>query len=91
MMSWLTNALSDMLVFILAFLDEVLPAYEMSPTFVTNLDNTFTFVISMLDGASYFIPLDIFVTCFFTLLSIDMFALTYRIAMKVVSLIRGGG
>lgn len=82
----LVNAL---LSSVIGFLDKFLPVLGFSPQFMSSLDNALSTIIGIIQGAGYFLPLDIMVLCFSAMLIVDNFALLTRVGQFVIKLIRG--
>lgn len=70
-------------------MDSLLPTLNLPEEFVTALDNGITVVIDLLEGANYFLPLDILVVCFSAMLIADNFTLLIRLGQWVIELVRG--
>lgn len=83
------TVINKILEFIVGILDNVLPVLGLSPDFLMKIDSAFAWFIGAMQGASYFIPLDIFVACMATIIIIDNWSLVFRVAHSVIKLVRG--
>lgn len=81
--------INAVLSFILGLLGRILPVLGFSTDFLSKLDNAISWFISLLQSASYFIPLDVFVVCMSVMLVFDNWALMFRVGQFIVKLIRG--
>lgn len=81
--------INKIMEFIVSILDSMLPTLNLPPEFVTALDSGITVMIDLLEGASYFLPLDVFVVCMSAMLIADNFTLIIRLGQYVIELIRG--
>lgn len=82
--NWLINKFLGLIIGVLNLL---LPVLHLPENFINTIDSAFVFLIGLLEGASYFVPLDIFVVCYSTILIVDNFALIFRIVKWIISLI----
>lgn len=81
--------INKLMEFIISIMDSLLPTLNLPEEFVTALDNGITVVIDLLEGANYFLPLDILVLCFSAMLIADNFTLLIRLGQWVIELVRG--
>lgn len=81
--------INKLMEFIISIMDSLLPTLNLPEEFVTALDNGITVVIDLLEGANYFLPLDILVVCFSAMLIADNFTLLIRLGQWVIELVRG--
>lgn len=81
--------INTLLGFIINIISKVIPVFNLSPDFIEKLDDGIALFIKLLEGVSYFIPLDVFVLCFGVILMVDNFALMARIGQFIIKLIRG--
>lgn len=79
----------NILMTIVLFLDLILPVFNLSTEFISKLDSAISMMIGFIQGASYFLPLDVFVICLSTMILIDNFTLITRLLKWVVGLVRG--
>jgi len=70
-------------------LDFLLPKLNLSPAFISGLDNAITLFIGILKTASFFVPLDVLVICITAMLVVDNFAILTRIGQFILKMIRG--
>ena len=82
----ITNKLME---WIIKVLDWFLPTIGLSDEFLVKLDTAMSSVIGLINGAGYFIPLDVLVICLGSILAFQMAKLTWRISMWVISFARG--
>lgn len=80
---------SAILNFLLSILNKVIPVLNLPDGFISSFDNSLAFVITLIKGACFFIPLDIFGLCFTTMFIADNFALFARLGQFIIKLIRG--
>lgn len=74
---------------ILALLVGLLPTLSVDGGFMQLLDSGIALLIRFLDGARWFLPLDVFMLCFAVLLVVDNWSILSRIVQYIVKLIRG--
>lgn len=74
---------------IVGFIDSILPSMGFSTEFLSGLDNALSTLIGLVQGAGYFIPLNVVAICFGAMLVVDNFALLSRVGQFVIKLIRG--
>lgn len=74
---------------IVAFLDMVIPAFNLAPEFVAQIDSAISTIISLLSSAGYFVPLNVLILCFGTMISVDLFSLTVKLVKWAISIVRG--
>ncbi len=77
------------MTFIVGLLDSLLPTLNLPQDFIDSLDSGITVIIDLLEGANYFLPLDVLVVCFTAMLIADNFTLLMRIGQWVIELVRG--
>lgn len=83
------GVINKLLEFILSLFDVLIPTFSLPPSFVTALDSGLTLLITFIEGAAYFIPLDILIICLTAMLIADNFTLLIRVGQFVIKLIRG--
>lgn len=83
------DVINSIMAFILSILDSVLPSLGFDDSFLSLLDSAFTTIISLLETANYFLPLDVMVVCFSAMLVVDNFALLMRIGQWFIRTLRG--
>lgn len=81
--------INKIMEFIIGLLDTLLPTLNLPDDFITALDSGITVIIGLLEGANYFLPLDVLVICFTVMLIADNFTLIMRIGQWVIELVRG--
>lgn|GEM_PF-2006991 len=87
----INEIINNVFGYIIAIFNFLLPALHIPDNFISAIDATFAFMIGIYQGASYFVPLDIFVVCYSTILIVDNFSLVVRIVKWIISLIPGVG
>lgn len=80
------NAIVSLLA---SLLDKILPTLGISAEFIAKIDLAFSWFISLMQSASYFLPLDVFVICLGVMLVFDNWSLLFRVGQWVVKFIRG--
>jgi hypothetical protein len=83
---FIINAILQMLFALLAL---IIPVLRLPDNFVSVIDTGIGLFITLLEGASYFIDLNIMIICLTTMLVIDNIGLIFRIGQWVLKLIRG--
>lgn len=83
------DIVNSILGFIVSVLDTVLPALGVPDEFFLMADSAISTLIGIIQVASFFIPLDIFVLCFTVMLIVDNFAILMRIGQFILKLVRG--
>ena len=83
---YIINALME---FIITALDTILPVLGFSPDFLQQVDNGIIVLIDLIEGANYFLPLDVMVICWGAMLAVDHFALLMRIGQWFIKTVRG--
>lgn len=84
------GAVIDNIMYILiSFLDNIIPALNLPPGFVSQVDNALSTILGIINSAGYFIPLSVLSSCFTVVLLVDTFTLTMRLVQYVIGLIRG--
>ena len=81
--------INTIISFIISILGLVLPVLGVPDSFFNTVDTAFSSLISFFQIASFFVPLDILVTCLTIMLIVDNFALFMRIGRWIIDLIRG--
>lgn len=81
--------INEILTLIISLLDTLLPAMGVPDEFFIQLDTGLSSFISILEGVSWFIPLNLLVMCFTVMLIIDNWSLIVRIGQFILKLIRG--
>lgn len=75
--------------FIFAILDVLLPSAGLSNDFLTAFDSGIGTIIGLINGAGYFIPLNIILLCWTTIFVFDNASILFRIGQWIIGLIRG--
>ncbi len=75
--------------FLIEILDYVLPALNIPTEYMVWLDRAIYFFIGLLEDASFFIPIDVFVLCLTTMLIMDMFVFMFRLGVLIIGWVRG--
>lgn len=83
------SILNTILEWIFQVMDKVLPSLGLPEEFLLKLDNAIVVILGFIDGARWFIPLDIVVMCFSVIIIADNFAVMMRIGQWFLGLIRG--
>lgn len=83
------GVINKLLELILNLFDLLIPTFSLPQNFVTAIDNGLTLLITLIEGAAYFIPLDILVVCLSVVLLVDNFSLLIKIGQFVLKMIRG--
>lgn len=83
------DIINKVLEFIISILDSILPTLNLSPKFLIMLDSAITTIISILEKANYFLPLDVMVVCFSVMTIADNFTLFIRIGQWIIRTVRG--
>lgn len=81
--------INALMKFILTILDRLLPALGVPDSFFNACDSAFSMFVNIVRTASFFVPLDIMVTCLVVMSIVDNFALISRIGQWTIKLIRG--
>lgn len=74
---------------IIGFIDSVLPVFGLPNEFLIMLDSAFCIFVDLIQGAGYFLPLDVFMLCMTAMLLVDNFAILMRVGQWVIRTIRG--
>lgn len=74
---------------VIGIISKMLPAFNLPQEFITQLDKGLSLVITLIEGASWILPLDVMLICFTTMLVVDNWAIIARIVQWIVELIRG--
>lgn len=81
--------INKLLELILYLFDFLIPTFSLPDNFVTAIDSGLTLLITLIEGASYFVPLDILIICLSVMLLVDNFSLIIKIGQFVLKMIRG--
>ena len=73
----------------LELLDILLPALSLPDDFYYKLDSAMAFLLGLIQGAAYFLPINVMISCFVVILIVDNFALMMRAGQFILKLIRG--
>lgn len=84
-MEW-TKDILDKLV---EWVSSILPVLNVPQEFITKLDTAINFLITLLLGAGYFIPLDVFTFCIGSILTFNIAKLGFKVTVFIVKLVRG--
>lgn len=79
----------EIINFIIGLLGRLLPALSVPSEFIKGLDSVISFLIEVLQIASFLIPLDILIMCFGVIFLVDNFALFSRVSQFIIGIIRG--
>jgi len=77
------------LSFILSFIGKILPVFGFSESFLGFLDSAISFMISLLQTSSFFLPLDVLMGCLIVILAFDNWTLMFRLGQFIIKLVRG--
>ncbi len=80
---------NEILTFIISILDSILPSLNLSTEFLVMADKAVVWLVNLLESVSFFIPLDVFVLCWVTMITIDIFVLGFRLVQFILKLVRG--
>lgn len=83
------DILNNLILFVLNSLDSILPALGVPDSFFTQADSAALMFIQILQGASFFVPLDVLLSCFTVMIIADNFALIMRVVQFVIKVVRG--
>lgn len=83
------DIINTVLGWILGLLNSLLPVFNVNPQFWSGLDNAVSTIITIINSAGYFVPLNTLVLCFTVILIFDNFNLLMRVGQWVIKLIRG--
>lgn len=83
------QVIKTILMGIVGLLDVLLPALGVPDEFFMQLDAGITGFITILEGVSWFIPINILVMCFSVMLVVDNWSLIVRIGQWIIKTIRG--
>ena len=83
---WIINKLLELII---SVIDNVFPVFGVPDSFFTSVDQSISFFITILQGANYILPLDVFVTCIGVMIIADNFALLTNVGKFILQLIRG--
>lgn len=81
--------INTIMAILISLLDTLLPALGVPDSFFVTADTAFASFVTIIQGASFFVPLDIMVVCFGIMLLADNFALILRVGQFILKLIRG--
>lgn len=76
--------MNKIIEFIISILDTILPTLGLSEEFYIQFDNAMVWVVDLISGANFFIPLDIAITCFFVTIAVDKFSFFMKIGKWVL-------
>lgn len=68
--------------------DTVLPVFNIDPKFLLMLDSALSYFVGLLNAASYVVPIDVFLVCMGVMVSVDLFALKFKIGIKAIDIFR---
>lgn len=74
---------------LLGLLISLIPPLAMDGGFLSVVDNAVSLFIRFVDGASYFLPIPVFIICVTVVLVVDNWSLMVRAVMYVIELVRG--
>ena len=83
------DIINSLLQGILSVLGTALPALGVPDSFFTSLDSAVSMFITFLQGASWFVDLNIFLLCLSVIIIVDNFSFIVRVITYVLKLIRG--
>lgn len=83
------SIINKIMAFLVGLLDTLLPSLGVSDELFLKIDSALDFFISLLQGASYFIPLDVLVFCLGVMILVDNFSFLMRFGTFILKLIRG--
>lgn len=81
--------INTLIKIVVGILNRLLPALGVPNSFFVQVDGAVSGIISILQTASWFIPLDILVVCFGIMILADNFSILARIAQWIVRTVRG--
>lgn len=81
--------INKILEFLFALLSVIIPVFNIPNSFVNVIDTGIVLFISFLEGVSYFIDLNIWISCLTAMLVTDNMSLLFRIGQWVIKTIRG--
>lgn len=74
---------------IVKLINSLLPVFGLPVEFTDIIDGALTIIIDLINGAAYFLPIDVMLVCWSVLLLMDSWILLFRIGQWVIKLIRG--
>lgn len=83
------EVINNLLTAILGIISSILPVFQLPKEFIEQLDKALVLVITLIEGASWILPMDVMLICFTTMLVVDNWAILVRIAQWIIELIRG--
>lgn len=72
---------------IIALIGSVLPALGLDPQFLAKIDELLSVIISLIQTAAWFVPLDILVLCFSTIMVVDHWGILMRVGKWVIQVL----
>lgn len=85
------DLINKLLEVVMTAFSALLSPLSLPEEFTGFIDKAFSFLIDMLTTASWFLPLNVIVTCFLVIIAVDNFALISRIVRWIIATIRGSG
>ena len=72
---------------VINLLSVLLPSMGLSPAFIGSIDSALSFLIEVMHGASYFLPVDTMLMCLGVIIAVDNFSLISRLVKWFLSFI----
>jgi hypothetical protein len=85
----LMDTVNSLLALVVDLVNRIIPELNLPAKFIEGLDTATVVIIDLIEGAGYFIPLEVLVYCMMTMFVVDNFAIVARIGQWIAGLIRG--
>jgi hypothetical protein len=83
------DTVNSLLALVVDLVNRIIPELNLPAKFIEGLDTATVVIIDLIEGAGYFIPLEVLVYCMMTMFVVDNFAIVARIGQWIAGLIRG--
>lgn len=83
------DIINSILAAIVGLLDKLLPSIGIPPEFLSKVDEAISWIIGIVQGAGYIIPLDTFVLCMLSMFVVDNWTLVFRVGQWILKIVRG--
>ena len=83
------DVINSLMVLVVEVLNNIIPVLNLPDKFIKGLDSAIVVIINLIEGAGYFIPLDVFAYCMMTMFIVDNFTIVARLGQWIAGLVRG--